>query len=99
MYGQMGSPKLDLWVDSWNAVYPEDKIYIAKTTSAMDDGLEGNYLGLTENPTTTYISGTNMRAKVGYNNTLYYPHKDVVEDYCYAYWLLSPSAMGINYVQ
>jgi len=59
----MGSPKLDLWVDSWNAVYPEDKIYIAKTTSAMDDGLEGNYLGLTENPTTTYISGTNMRQK------------------------------------
>ena len=93
----MGSPTLDLYVNSWNTKYPTDTIYTATTTSAMSDGLNGYYVGLTENPTTYYLDYQEMQAKEGYNNTLYYPHQEVV-DKCYAYWLASPSADHVNYV-
>ena len=91
----MGSPTLDLWVNSWNSKYPEDTIYTATTTSAMSDGLNGYYVGLTENPTSTYMTSIDMQAKAGYNNTLYYPHQEEV-DSCYGYWLASPSAPSVG---
>ena len=87
----MGSPTIDLFVNSWNAKYPADTIYTATTTSAMSDGLNGYYIGTTENPSTYRFDCDYME---GYNNTLYYPHQDIV-DMCYGYWLASPSA---NYV-
>ena len=87
----MGSPTLDLYVNSWNTKYPADTIYTATTASAMSGGLNGYYVGLTENPGTFYLDYQVMQAKEGYNNTLYYPHKEGVDN-CHAYWLASPSA-------
>ena len=84
----MGSPTIEMYVNSWNSKYPEDTIYTATTTSAMSDGLNGYYVGLAENPSTYYAD---ISSKAGYNNTLYYPHQEVVDN-CYGYWLASPSA-------
>ena len=95
----MGSPTLDLYVNSWNTKYPADTIYTATTASAMSDGLNGYYVGTSENPTTKYID---YSLKEGYNNTLYYPHQETVDN-CYAYRLASPSAnydedvIGVSY--
>ena len=87
----MGSPTIDLYVNSWNTKYPQDRIYTAQTTSAMNDGLYGHYLGLTENPTSTHISSETMQTRDGYNNELYYPHQSNIDN-CNGYWLASPSA-------
>ena len=93
----MGSPTLDLYVNSWNTKYPADTIYTATTSTAMSDGLNGYYVGLTENPTTYTIGYQVMQAKEGYNNTLYYPHQESV-DGCGGYWLASPSASEVRFV-
>ena len=84
----MGSPTLEMWVDSWNTMYPSDKLYTAKNTNMGDAIGWGFYVGANENPTSYYI---NLGAKEGYNNPLYYPHKSDVSN-CYGYWLASPSA-------
>ena len=89
----IGSPTIDLWVNSWNTKYPADTIYTATTSTAMSDGLNGYYVGTTENPTTLYLDYQVMQAKEGYNNTLYYPHQEGVDN-CYGYRLISPSAYG-----
>ena len=87
----MGSPTLDLFVNSWNTKYPADTIYTATTSSAMSDGLNGYFVGTAENPTTYFL---NYSSKEGYNNTLYYPHQERV-DSCLGYWLASPSAYDV----
>ena len=84
----MGSPTLEMFVDSWNTMYPEDMLYTAKRTGMSDAVGWGFYVGLTENPTSTYVS---VSSKQGYNNPLYYPHKGGYSN-CYGYWLASPSA-------
>ena len=91
----MGSPTLDLYVNSWNTKYPADTIYTATTATSMSDGLNGYYVGTVEKPTTYWIDYQVMQAKEGYNNTLYYPHQEAVDN-CYAYWLASPSAGSVD---
>ena len=90
----MGSPTLEIWVDSWNTVYPDDKLYTAKQTDMYDTIGWGFYIGANENPMSTYISLLN---KDGYNNPLYYPHKRGYSN-CYGYWIASPSADGTSSV-
>ncbi len=92
----MGSPTLDLFVNSWNTKYPADTIYIATTDSTMSDGLNG-YFASFENPTTYYLDYQLMQTKEGYNNTLYFPYQEVV-DYCYGYWLGTPSGESSEWV-
>ena len=77
----MGSPTLDLWVNSWNTSYPNDRLY----TSTNE---QGYYIGFSENPTTDIVS---LDDKEGYSNTLYYPYQ-AEEERCKGYWLASPSA-------
>ena len=91
----MGSPSIDLFVNSWNTLYPEDKIYTAQTTSQMSDGLYGYYVGLSENPTTIYIDYQIMQTKEGYNNSLYFPYQNNVGN-CYSYWIASPLAKYVG---
>jgi len=88
----IGSPTLDLYVNSWNAKYPSDTIYTALRTG-INDGLNEYYVGTTENPSTLWID---YSSKEGYNNTLYYPHQESIDN-CIAYWLAS-SAPGGNSV-
>ena len=85
----MGSPTLDLWVNSWNAKYPSDTLYIAQTTFVTTDGLNGHKIGNLPSPTKTYIS---LSSNTGYNNELYFPHQERVDDDdCVGYWLASPA--------
>lgn len=67
----IGSPTIEMWMDSWNARYPKDKIYRKASTSNP-----GYYVGTNPNPSTNYIEGEVMRAKEGYSNKLYYPHTE-----------------------
>ena len=88
----MGSPDIELWKNSWNAKYSEDTIYTKYEEDLVKDNITYNgwYIGDTANPSTASIG---VRAKEGYNNTLYYPHKEIVDsNNCNGYWLSSPSA-------
>ena len=86
----MGAPTLDLWVNSWNATYPSDTLYTKYENPVSGETYDGYYIGDSANPNTTYID---LSSETGYNNTLYYPHKEDVDNgNCYGYWLASPSA-------
>ena len=92
----IGSPTVEMWMDSWNARYPKssDKIYRKASTSTSNPGY---YVGTGQNPTTTYIDSSVMSAKEGYNNKLYYPYT-LGYNGTNGYWLASPSAYSSNYV-
>ncbi len=93
----MGAPTVDLWVNSWNEKYPSDKLYTRYVdTEDIDNSnfyATGYTIGDSANPTSVYDSLLN---KKGYKNKLYFPHQEELEDdtgnYCYGYWLASPSA-------
>lgn len=84
----IGSPTIELFVNSWNKKYPNDKLYIAQTTNNMRDGYKGYYIGTSSNPTSTKV---NMPNTTGYSDTLYFPHTSKWNE-CYGYWFASPSA-------
>ena len=90
----IGSPTVEMWMDSWNARYPGDKVYRKASTSTSNPGY---YVGTSQNPSTYYIDSSVMNAKEGYNNKLYYPHTSSyngTDGYC----LASPSANNSDYV-
>jgi hypothetical protein len=94
----MGAPDIELWKNSWNATYSEDTLYTryADNLTSGSTTYDGWYIGASENPSSTYIS---LSGKEGYNNTLYYPHKEKFDsEKCYGYWLASPSASGYRNV-
>ena len=82
----IGSPTVEMWMDSWNTRYPNssDRIYRKASTSTSHPGY---YVGTGENPSSYYIDSSVMNKKEGYKNKLYYPHTS-----SYGYWLASPSA-------
>ena len=84
----IGGPTLETWVASYNA-----KGYTPLYTNINENGY---YIGSTENPTTTYCNISN-NANTGYNDKLYFPHKEAINN-CYGYWLASPSADNPDYV-
>ena len=87
----IGSPTVEMWMDSWNARYPKDKIYRKASTSISNPGY---YVGTSPDPSAISISSDTMKVKEGYSNKLYYPH---ASDYygTYGYWLASPSTINI----
>ena len=104
-YDAMGSPTLDLYVQSWNAkypnndTYPTNEIYTGKRT-----GVSGGYYVSRTNKTPTSETSVNMSGSEGYKSAaeadkLYYPHAGTSDwNSCYGYWLASPSAIGADYV-
>ena len=97
----VGGSTIEMWMDSWNKLCdkkynkPSDKLYCNNTNST------GYYVGTSSNPTSINIDSSVMRAKDGYNNSLYYPHHEGISDgdkNCYHYWLASPSAYYSYYV-
>ena len=92
----IGSPTVEMWMDSWNARYPKssDQVYRRASTSTS---YPGYYVGTSQNPSTYYIDSSVMSAKEGYNNKLYYPQTSSYNG-TNGYWLASPSASGSNYV-
>ena len=89
----IGSPTVEMWMDSWNTRYPNssDQIYRKASTSTS---YPGYYVGTGENPSSYNMS---LSAKEGYKNKLYYPHTSGYNS-CNGYWLASPSAYSSNYV-
>ena len=92
----IGSPTVEMWMDSWNTRYPNssDQIYRKAGTSTS---YPGYHVGTGENPSSYYIESSVMNKKEGYKNKLYYPHTSVYNS-CNGYWLASPSADRGNYV-
>ena len=90
----IGSPTVEMWMDSWNARYPKssDKIYRKASTSTS---YPGYYVGTSSDPTGSY--SINNSAKEGYSNKLYYPHTSSYNG-TNGYWLASPSAFDSNFV-
>ena len=88
----IGSPTLEMWISSWNRMYPNDMLYCNNTNSY------GYFLGITENETEKYISSEFMSGKSGYSNILYYPYTDGHKNGTELYWLASPSNAGTNQV-
>ena len=62
----IGSPTIQMLIDSWNNLYEniDGKLYIKSSAN-------GYYVGNRENPSTYSIE---LKEKKGYNNKLYYPH-------------------------
>ena len=88
----IGSPTIEMWMDSWNARYPKDKLYRKTNTN-----YRGYMVGVSEDISVSGIDSSVMNKKVGYNNKLYYLHpKD--DDSTWAYWLASPSERGEDYI-
>ena len=97
----IGGSTIEMWMASWNELCDKkynktsDKLYCNKTSST------GYYVGTSSNPSTYYIESSVMKAKDGYNNSLYYPHHERISDgdyNCNYYWLASPAADGSGYV-
>ena len=84
----IGSPTVEMWMDSWNARYPGDKVYRKASKYSY-----GYCVGTSENPTGQFISSDIMKEKEGYNNKLYYPHTSRYNS-CDEYWIASPSSAG-----
>ena len=82
----IGSPTIEMWMRSWNNLYKDidGELYCNKT------GSNGYYIGTKSQPSTYNLSSRVMRNKNGYNNTLYYPHKEVLNSTNY-YWIASPT--------
>lgn len=101
----MGSPTLELFVQSWNEkypnneAYPTNQIYIAQTTSTMNDGLIGYYASRTSPATTTWVSMSGSEGYVNQQNmdNQYFQYSS----YNYkgtGYWLATPNAEGENFI-
>ena len=88
----IGSPTVEMWMDSWNARYKKssDQLYRKASTSTSNPGY---YVGTSPSPSTTYIDADTMEVKEGYRNKLYYPHTEIYNG-TNCYWLASPSAFG-----
>ena len=88
----IGSPTVEMWMASWNQKYTD--------TLAFDANIWGYNVGLTEGSLSKYIDGSEMQAKQGFKDSLYYPHGNTIEDLwnswndCSGYWLASPSVAG-----
>ena len=81
-----------MWMASWNQKYTDTLAFDADTT--------GYSVGITEGSLSKYIDGSEMQAKQGFKDSLYYPHGNTIEDLwnswndCSGYWLASPSTIG-----
>ena len=88
----MGSPTLELWIDSWNSNANYSTLYSRYENPATTTGItnDGYFVGLVENPTTTYL---NLSSLIDEDN-LYFPSKSDIN--VRGYWLSSPSAASMG---
>ena len=88
----MGTPDIELWKNIWNLTFSEDTLYTKYEDNIVLGNItyDGWYIGDTVDPSDNSIG---LREKGGYNNTLYYPHKESVDNSnCNGYWICSPSS-------
>ena len=90
----MGSPDLELWINSWNTMYSSNTLYTRYLNSSDIDalgwtsygGAPGYAVGTSEPASSWSID---LSAYSGYDNELFFPRKSEVST-CYGYWLASP---------
>ena len=87
----IGGPTLEMWVESWNTIHGSESDDTNKLQLYYASNVTGYFVGTSANPDTTSSYWVDQTETTGYNDSLYYPHKSEV-DYCYGYWLASPSA-------
>ena len=83
----IGGPTVQLWMDSWNARYPEQKVYCDNANA------NGYYVGTSSKPTSTsFLLNKNKGGELYFANN-YSALTDGHKTLNY-YWLASPSAGG-----
>ena len=88
----IGGSTIEMWIESWNDMYPSDKLYCD-----ANDSETGYYVGTSNPPISDNIAQNIMEIKTGYTNTLFYPHTSTYNN-CNCYWIASPSARGEDYI-
>ena len=91
----MGSPDIELWVNSWNSNNGYTTLYTLYDDNVNDFWYAGYYIGDSANPTTNEID---LSSETGYNNPLYFPHQESI-DSCNGYWLASPAAGYAGFIE
>ena len=84
----IGGSTLEMWMESYNA-----KGYTPLFCNNINE--YGYYIGNISVPITIEYNVSND-ASTGYNDTLYFPHQEVVSDRCLGYFLASPNAISSN---
>lgn len=72
----IGSPTIELWINSWNNIYKNDTIIY---NPDFDSGYKIDNVDVKD-----------ISSKSGYNNDLYFPRKSIIEN-CKGYWISSPA--------
>ena len=92
----IGSPTLEMWFESWNNLYPSEKLYYNN---------ENGYRVGTSEPANHYdLLSSEIKSKAGYNNNLYYPQKDLVTEIpgmlvqCQGYFLAASYEGNTDYL-
>ena len=84
----IGGPTLEMWVASYNA-----KGYTPLYTNINESGYYIGLNGETEEDYQWIIEGTEGIEISGYNDKLYFPYQEKVNN-CKGYWLASPSSIS-----
>ena len=89
----IGSPTVEMWVDSWNNLYEnvDGRLYCNNINA------NGYYIGTSSSPTSYFIDNGTMCKKEGYKNKLYRPHT-LEYDGIMGYWTASPAAGGNSHL-
>lgn len=90
----VGSPTVEMWMESWNKVYPRDQLECQKDPA---DTSYGYQVKLTNEG--SWYSYVLLTSHAGTKNTLYCPRNSPINDtgtsqQCRGYWLGSPSSGG-----
>ena len=91
-----GAVDLPMWVNSWNNLYGGTADELQISDNVANQRAPGYVIGRKGDTLTKDNTSISLSSASGYNNTLYYPHKEGVEN-CYGYWVASPSATSSNY--
>ena len=96
----IGGASIEMYIASWNDMYPNDKLECTPNASAPDQTTGGYKVCVEGGTPANYIATDVMNVKEGFNNTLYYPHPDITDTGYYGskgYWLSSPNNAVGNY--
>lgn len=66
----IGGPTVEMWTESWNNLYPNDKLFCNNTNA------NGYLVGTNETATLSEVSKNVMNQKEGYLNDLYFPFRE-----------------------
>ena len=92
----IGSPTIEMWVDSWNSLYGDEE-KIIYDADVLDQYRPGYYFGNKSNKKVSYTFSNNELCV----NKLYFNTQENIKDgdiYVSGYFISSPSAYGSSYL-